>query len=93
MKIGDFRADLLVENIVIVELKAAKTLESAHEAQLLNDLRVTDIEVGMLLNFGPKPEFKRLAFDNTKEAQTADHADGRGSGVVVSFAVARPSWP
>ena len=67
MKIGDFRADLLVENIVIVELKAAKTLESAHEAQLLNDLRVTDIEVGMLLNFGPKPEFKRLAFDNTRK--------------------------
>jgi GxxExxY protein len=67
--VGDFRADLLVENAVIVEIKAAKALECAHEAQLLNYLRATEIEVGMLMNFGPKPEFKRLAFDNHRKGR------------------------
>ena len=67
--VGDFRADLLVDDAVIVEIKAAKTLESAHDAQLLNYLRATEIEVGMLMNFGPKPEFKRLAFDNRRKGR------------------------
>jgi len=67
--VGDFRADLLVDNAVIVELKAAKAMESAYEAQLLNYLRATDIEVGMLINFGPKPEFKRLVFDNSRKGR------------------------
>lgn len=65
--VGDFRADLLVDGSVILELKAARTLESAHEAQLLNYLRATSIEVGLLLNFGPKPEFKRFVFDNARK--------------------------
>ena len=68
--VGDFRADLPVENAVIVEIKAAKALESAYEAQLLNYLRATEIEVGMLMNFGPKPEFKRLAFDNHRKGRS-----------------------
>ena len=66
-QIGEFSADLLVEESVIVELKAVKTFEPAHEAQLLNYLRATEIEVGLLLNFGPKPQIKRLAFDNTRK--------------------------
>ena len=65
--VGDFRADLLVQRAVIVELKAAKAIDSAHEAQLLNYLKATEIEVGLLLNFGPKPEFKRLVFDNERK--------------------------
>ncbi len=65
--VGDFRADLLIDGSVILELKAARTLESAHEAQLLNYLRATSIEVGLLLNFGPKPEFKRFVFDNARK--------------------------
>jgi len=67
--VGDFRADLLVENAVIVELKAAKALDSTHEAQLLNYLRATNLEVGLLMNFGPKSEFKRLAFDNERKGR------------------------
>jgi hypothetical protein len=56
------------EKSVLLELKAARTLDSAHQAQLLNYLRATDIEVGLLLNFGLKPEFKRLLFDNVRKA-------------------------
>lgn len=66
-KIDTYRADLIVDCKVIVELKAVRALNSAHEAQLLNYLRATDIEVGMLLNFGEKPTFKRLAFENEKK--------------------------
>ena len=65
--VGDFRADLLVNNEVIVELKAARAIESAHEAQLMNYLRATRIEVGLLMNFGPKAEFKRFIFDNDRK--------------------------
>ena len=57
--VGEYFADILVDNKVIVEIKAAKTLAPENEAQLLNYLKATDIEVGLLLNFGPKPEIKR----------------------------------
>jgi GxxExxY protein len=66
-KVGDFDADMLVERCVLVELKACRALDSAHEAQLLNYLRATEIEVGLLFNFGLKPQFKRLAFDNRRK--------------------------
>ena len=66
-KVGNFEGDVLVEKCVLLELKAARALDSSHQAQLLNYLRATNIEVGLLLNFGPKPEFKRLAFDNRKK--------------------------
>jgi len=59
--------DILVDNKVIVEIKAAKCLVEENEAQLLNYLKATDIEVGLLLNFGTKPEFKRKAFDNLRK--------------------------
>ena len=66
-QVGHFEGDLLVEKCVLLELKAARALDSSHQAQLLNYLRATGIEVGLLLNFGPKPEFRRLAFDNRKK--------------------------
>ncbi len=62
--VGEYRADLLVANCVIVELKAADMTIDAHEAQLINYLRATPIEVGLLLNFGPKPEFRRRIYLN-----------------------------
>jgi GxxExxY protein len=65
--IGDFKADIFVGASVILELKASRLLEPAHEAQLLNYLRATNIEVGLLLNFGVKPQFKRMAFDNDRK--------------------------
>lgn len=66
-KIGNFEADLIVNNVVIVELKAAKGIDEAHIAQLLNYLRATEIEVGLVLNFGHKAEFRRQAFDNNRK--------------------------
>ena len=65
-QVGHFEGDLLVESCVLLELKATRALDSSHQAQLLNYLRATGIEVGLLLNFGPKPEFKRLAFDKSR---------------------------
>jgi GxxExxY protein len=66
-KVGEFRADLLVENSVLLELKSARSLEPAHEAQLLHYLKSTEVEVGMLLNFGTRPQFRRLLFDNERK--------------------------
>jgi GxxExxY protein len=65
--IGDFKTDLIVNEKVIVELKAVRTLDPAHEAQLINYLKATNIEVGLLLNFGRKPEFKRFVYDNERK--------------------------
>lgn len=67
--VGLFRADIIVEARVIIELKSARAIDPAHEAQLLNYLRATDIEVGLLLNFGPVPGVKRLAFDNRRKSR------------------------
>ena len=62
--VGEYFADLLVEQVVLVELKASSMLVGAHEAQLLNYLRATNIEVGLLLNFGEKPDHKRKLYTN-----------------------------
>lgn len=65
--IGSYYADILIENKVIVELKAARQLLDEHEAQLLNYLKATNIEVGLLLNFGETPTFRRKAFSNHRK--------------------------
>jgi GxxExxY protein len=65
--VGDFEADIIVERVVILELKAADEIHPAHDAQLLNYLKASAAEVGLLLNFGPKPRFKRLVFDNERK--------------------------
>lgn len=58
--VGLFRADLIVQDTVVVELKALPSLERSHVAQVLNLLRATGLEVALLLNFGPQPQLKRL---------------------------------
>jgi len=65
--VGEYFADILVDGKVIVEIKAARNLGLDNEAQLLNYLKATDKEVGLLLNFGLKPEIKRKVFDNLKK--------------------------
>ncbi len=66
--VGEYFADILVDDAVIIEVKATRNLAPEHEAQLLNYLRASDKEVGLLLNFGPTPQVKRKAFDNTKKS-------------------------
>jgi len=65
--IGEYKADLIVSEAVLIELKAVRILDPSHEAQILNYLRATNIEAGLLLNFGPKPKFKRFVFENSNK--------------------------
>lgn len=65
--VGDYVADIFVERCVILELKAADDLSPANDSQLLNYLKASPAEVGLLLNFGPKPRFKRRVFDNDRK--------------------------
>ncbi|MEK7276232.1 MAG: GxxExxY protein [Chloroflexota bacterium] len=65
--VGEYYADLVVARLVIIEVKAAQAIAAEHEAQLLNYLKATPYEVGLVLNFGPKPQFKRKAFDNANK--------------------------
>ena len=67
--VGEYFADVIVNESVIVELKAAEGLVEEHEFQLINYLKATDIEVGLLLNFGKKPEVRRKIFTNDKLKQ------------------------
>jgi GxxExxY protein len=62
--VGDYYADIIIEDQVIIELKAAEALCEEHEYQLINYLKATNIEVGLLLNFGKKPQFSRKIFTN-----------------------------
>ncbi len=65
--VGEYYSDLLVEDKVIVELKATELIMNVHVAQIMNYLKATPIEVGMLLNFGEEPEFKRLIYTNDRK--------------------------
>jgi GxxExxY protein len=63
-KVGLYYADIVVGDFVIIELKAAENICEEHEYQLINYLKATDIQIGLLLNFGKKPEFRRKIFQN-----------------------------
>ena len=63
-EVGVYFADITVENTIIIELKATEYLCEEHESQVINYLKATEIEVGLLLNFGKKPEIKRKVYSN-----------------------------
>ena len=63
-EVGLYFADLIVNNLIIIELKATESIANEHYIQLVNYLKATNMEVGLLLNFGKKPEVKRKIFDN-----------------------------
>jgi GxxExxY protein len=65
--VGDYYADIIVDNDIIIELKAAEAIVEEHEHQLINYLKATNIEVGLLLNFGKDPKFKRKVFSNERK--------------------------
>jgi GxxExxY protein len=73
--VGDFRADLVVNQLILLELKTAEKIVRSHEAQVLNYLRATALELGLILNFGPQPQVRRLLLDNSRK-----HLRSHGSG-------------
>ena len=86
--IGEYRADLVVEGVVLVEIKATRTLDPHARQQTLNYLRGTELAVGLLLHFGPKPQFERLVCElDPRRSARPSAADG-GIGVDP-----RPSGP
>ena len=67
IEVGDYFADIIVNKTLILELKSVESISKEHHAQLINYLKATDYEVGLLLNFGKKPEFIRKVFENYKK--------------------------
>lgn len=67
-RVGEYFADIVVEDSIVVELKAADVIAPEHEAQLINYLKATEIELGFLFNFGPKPQFLRRIFTNDRKS-------------------------
>jgi len=67
VKVGEYFADIVVEDCIIVENKTAESLVEENELQLINYLKATEIEIGLLLNFGKRPEFKRKIFTNDRK--------------------------
>ncbi len=65
--VGEYFADIIVENSIILELKAAECIVEEHEYQLINYLKATNIEIGLLLNFGKTPEIRRKIFTNDRK--------------------------
>lgn len=65
--VGDYYADIIVDDCIIIEIKAMEALNENHEYQLINYLKATEIEVGLLLNFGPEPKFRRRIFTNDRK--------------------------
>jgi GxxExxY protein len=81
--VGNYRADIIVDQVIIIENKAAECLISDHENQLVNYLKATEIEVGLLLNFGKKPEFRRKIYTNDRKKhlnlqRNTDYTDEHG---------------
>jgi GxxExxY protein len=80
--VGQFRADLVVGGAVLVEAKACPGLQASHKAQVLNYLRATVLEVGLLLNFGPRPTVKRFLFENAHKKTTTTLDEKMGQGTI-----------
>ena len=83
--VGYYEADIIVYDSVILELKAVSRLSKEHELQLVNYLKATNIEIGLLLNFGPKPEISRKVFSNYyRECLQKDNKESVSSVLSVS---------
>ena len=78
--VGKFFADLVVENAILLELKACRAIDPAHEAQVVNYLRATRLEVGLILHFGPKPAVRRLILTNDRKPWFIRGDTSAGSG-------------
>jgi len=72
MVIGEFFADIMVNGVLIIELKSVAMLNIEHESQLFNYLKATNTELGLLLNYGPKPEIKRKIWTEPKRSNPCE---------------------
>jgi GxxExxY protein len=81
--VGTYKADFLVANEIIVELKAARTIDPVHVAQIVNYLRGSTLELGYLLNFGPKPSYRRLILSNERKSALRPSAAICGSSTLA----------
>ena len=79
--IGTFRADLIVNGAVLIELKTCEALSREHESQTLNYLKATEIEVALLMNFGPTARFKRFMMDNARKYPVSESVESVQIGV------------
>jgi GxxExxY protein len=77
--IGEFIADIVVEDVLLLEIKAVENIQGKHEAQAINYLRASDLELGFVLNFGPSPQFKRLLYTNGRKVRPSAEAAQPGS--------------
>jgi GxxExxY protein len=71
--LGTFIADIVVEGLVLIEIKSKSGLTPGDEAQVMNYLRASDLEVALIMNFGPTPQFRRRVFTNQRKAQRGEH--------------------
>lgn len=78
--IGSFVADIVVEGLVLIEIKSKSALTPTDEAQVMNYLRASTLEVALLMNFGPKPEFRRRFLTNDRKAQRGAHPETAPDG-------------
>lgn len=81
--VGTYRADFLLADEIVVELKAAHAIDQTHVAQLVNYLRGSSLELGYILNFGPKPSFKRLIMSNARKHPLRSSAATCGSSTLA----------
>ena len=88
-RIGEFRPDLIVNDTVIVELKTVRQVMPVHEAQLINYLRASTVEVGLLLNFGPRATFRRMLFTNDRKVVRVGPRSGPPRSSVANTAEPR----
>jgi GxxExxY protein len=89
--VGTYKADFLLANEIIVELKAARTIDPVHIAQLVNYLRGSTVELGYVLNFGPKPSYRRLILSNERKSALRPSAAICGSVNPGAMKHTRPS--
>lgn len=77
-QVGEYYADIMVDDCIILELKAMVAICEDHEYQIINYLKATNIELGLLLNFGKEPEFRRKIFSNNRKTRNAANSDITG---------------
>jgi GxxExxY protein len=71
--LGTFIADIVVEGLVLIEIKSRSALTMSDEAQVMNYLRASNLEVALIMNFGAKPEFRRRVYTNARKAERGAH--------------------